>query len=230
MNNRGNNRLKMYKTVQSVCGSNEAVWNGVPAFVTAYDRFTTKVNELEQLVFVQGNGTVGVKKVKDKEREKTADLAHKIASALRVWAADSENTLLEEQLNFAHSDLYHKGSATTQHLLVRVRDAAIANAIDLIAYGITQPHIDELVTQVEQLSIMFGSTRNAIVDRGKNTKLIEEVIHEIDLLLRSKIDHLVEVLKDEHHDFAISYGKAREVVDQHGKKHKPGNEELPKAE
>ncbi len=228
MNNRGNNRLKMYKAVQSVCESNEAAWEAVPAFVNAYDHFTTKLSELDNLVSLQGNGTVGVKKVKDKDREKTAERAHKIASALRVWATNSGDVLLAERLHFTNSGLTHKGSTTALLLMGRIKEAAVEHATELYAYGVTQAHIDELVERVDQLSDTFGSMRNAIVDRAKNTKLIEEVFHEIDLLLRTIIDQLVEVLEENNHDFAISYRKAREVVDLHGKRNKPGNEELPK--
>jgi archaellum component FlaC len=225
MENKGNNKLKMYKTVQSVCASNQAVWNAVPAFVTAYDRFTIKVTELDQLVFAQGTGTIGVKKVKDKEHEETANRAHKVASALRALATDTSNTVLLAQLHFSHSDLLHGSNASVIQLMTRVKDAAISEVMALAAYGIMQAHIDDLVARIEQLSVTFGSTRNAIVDRGKTTKLIKEAIREIDQILKMSLDQLVEVLKEDNHDFALSYEKAREVVDLHGKKHKSGNDD-----
>jgi archaellum component FlaC len=109
--------------------------------------------------------------------------------------------------------------------MTRVKDAAISEVMALAAYGIMQAHIDDLVARIEQLSVTFGSTRNAIVDRGKTTKLIKEAIHEIDQILKMSLDQLVEVLKEDNHDFALSYEKAREVVDLHGKKHKSGNDD-----
>lgn len=229
MNTRNGNKLKMYKAVESVCTVNEAVWNGVPAFAAAYGNFTAKVATLEQLELNQDVRSVGVKDVKDQEREAAADLAHTIASALRVLGKNAGNTSLLALLHFPDSDLYYRGSATTIKLMSRVKDAAVQHTASLADYGIAQAQIDELVMRVDQLSATFGSTRDAIVDRGKTTELITETIREIDALLKKELDLLVEVLKADHHDFALSYQKAREVVDLHGKKHKTGDGDAPAA-
>lgn len=214
----------MYRAVESLCTANAAVWNGVPAFVAAYGHFTTKLNALDQLVLNQDVRTVGVKDVKDQQREETADLTHKIASALRVLGKNTDDKSLLAMLHFPDSDLYYRGSATVLKLMNRVKDAAVQQAAALADYGIPQTQVDELVLRVNQLSVTFGTTRNAIVDRGKTTELINETIREIDTLLKKELDLLVEVLKADHHAFALSYQLAREIVDLHGKKHKPGDE------
>ncbi|MBI3239762.1 MAG: hypothetical protein HYZ43_13115 [Flavobacteriia bacterium] len=104
-----------------------------------------------------------------------------------------------------------------------VKDAAVQYAQELADYGILQTQIDELVIHVEQLKTIFGSTRDAIITRGKNTKLIKESIREIDSILKMSLDKLVKVLASDYHEFALAYELAREVVDLHGKKHKSGN-------
>jgi len=92
-------------------------------------------------------------------------------------------------------------------------------------FGIAQTQIDDLVQRVDQMQVTFGSTRNAIINRGKATGLIRERIAEIDDLLRRELDLLVEFIKNDHPDFALGYKLAREVVDIHGKKHKAGKED-----
>ncbi|MES2556099.1 MAG: hypothetical protein V4604_08110 [Bacteroidota bacterium] len=223
MNNRNGNKLKMYKAVESLCTANATAWNGVPAFAAAFGNFTAKVAVLDQLVLNQDVSIVGVKDVKDQERGETADLAHKVASALRVLGKNTANKSLLALLHFPDSDLHYRGSATTLKLMSRVKDAAVQHAAVLVDYGIAQWHIDDLVQRVDHLSLTFGTTRNAIVDRGKTTELITETIRDIDGLLKRELDLLVEVLKTDYHEFALSYQKAREIVDLHGKKHKPGD-------
>lgn len=224
MRTRNSNKLKMYKAVESLCTANATVWNGVPAFATAFGNFTAKVAVLDQLVLNQDVGIVGVKDVKDQERTETADLTHKVASALRVLGKNTANKSLLALLRFPDSELYYSGSATTLKLMNRVKDAAVQHVAALADYGIPQTQVDDLVLRVNQLSVTFGSTRNAIVDRGKTTELINETVREIDALLKKELDLLVEVLKSDHHAFALSYQLAREIVDLHGKKHKPGDE------
>ena len=223
MDTKSSNKVKMYRAVQMVCASNEAVWNTIPAFVTAYDRFTLKISEIDQLIISQDSGIIGVKKLKDKERTETADLAYKIALSLQAFANETGDTLLLEQLHFSRSDLSYKASKDAFLLMNRVKDTAVQYAQELADYGILQSQIDDLVMHVEQLKTIFGSTRDAIIDRGKNTKLIQENIREIDGILKKTLDKLVGVIASDYHDFALAYELARDVVDQHGKKHKSGN-------
>jgi len=220
METRGNNKLKMYKAVQTVMASNGNVWNEIPAFVNAYDRFSEKVLLLDQLAFEQGTGTIGVKKVKDKDRSEAIELTNRIASALRVFATNTNDMGLFEQVHFSHSDLDVSGNLQTLQFINRVEIGALAHASELSDYGISEEMILDLVQRHEQLITALGSTRDAIVNRSKNTVLIKALIKEIDVILKMILDELVEVVKKEFPDFAISYHKAREVVDAHGKKHK----------
>lgn len=181
MNIRNSNKLKMYKAVESFCTLNATVWNGVPAFVASYGSFTAKVAELDQLVLSQDVSTVGVKDVKDRQHEEAADLTHKIASALRVYGKNTDNTSLLALLHFPESELYYGGSASIVKRMTRVKEAALQHATALTDYGIAQTDVDELVMRVDQLSVTFGSTRNAIVNRSQTTELINETIHEVDL-------------------------------------------------
>jgi len=230
MDTKGNNKLKMYKTVKTVIISNGIVWNGIPAFVTIVDRYDGKVILLDQLVFEQETGLIGVRKLKDKERIQTAELANSIASALRVYATDNNDTVLLEKMNFMPSEMSFKGSLATLQIIQRVELAALEHASELGDYGISETMINNLVEQHDHLITAFGSTRDAIVQRGKNTKLIKGLIKEIDELLKMGLDQLVEVVKHTAPEFAIAYYQAREVVDQHGKKHKPTNSDAPEEE
>ena len=220
----------MYKAVQSFCTSNETVWNSIPAFVTVYGQFNAKVTLLDQLIEAQDRSTLGVKDVKDQEREQTAGLALKIANALRVFGKEIGNKSLLAHLHFRESELYQGASATTIQCLKRVKDAAVQYSTVLIAdFSISQSQLDDLVQRVDHIEAAFGSTRDAIVNRGKATELIRKTIAEIDDLLKRELDLLVEFIKDSAGDFAQGYKLARGVVDLHGKKHKTGDGDAPAA-
>jgi len=222
MNNYGINKQKMYVTVRSVLASNQAVWSTIPACEPIYDLFCAKMEQLQQLAFDQEAAMLGVKKVKDKERRLTAKRARKIANALRIYAGATGNTALLEQVSFRDSDLDYSSSTSTLQLMGQVSEAAVAHAATLAGYGISQQQIDEFEQMREHLVAAFASTRSAIVDRGKNTELITELIREINGILRNSLDKFVEILKEDHPEFAIAYRKAREIVDLPGKKNKKG--------
>jgi len=137
---------------------------------------------------------------------------------------------LLEQLHFTYSELLSSKSLDTLQLIHRVELAAIEHMNELGDYGISETMINDLVEQHDRLITAFGSTRDAIVQRGKNTKLIKGLIKEIDELLKMGLDQLVEVVKHTAPEFAIAYHQAREVVDQHGKKHKSKNGDAPEEE
>jgi len=218
----------MYKAVQSFCITNETVWEGIPAFVAVFILLGAKIAELDLLIEAQIRSTLGVKDVKDNEREKTAALVHKIASVLRVMAKETANSSLLAHMDFRESDLYYSSSANTLQCMNQVKDAAVQYAVELIAnFNISQAQIDDLVQQVDQMQLTFGYMRDAIVNRGKVLQLIKEKISEIDDLLKGELDLLVEFIKNDHHDFALGYKLARDVVNLHGKKHKPGIDEAP---
>lgn len=227
MNTKVTNKVKMFRTVKTLCASYEAVWNTVPPFVTAYIHFTDKLTELEQQITAQGNSMLGKRIIKNEEREATAQRAHQIASALRALAADTGDSALREQLQFTFSDLQYSGSETALQLIGRVRDAAMIYAAPLIDYQITQTMIDELNDHANLLTAVMGSTRSAIVDRSLYTSLIKETIHEIDTILKTSMDQLVVVLKPNHNEFFLAYQKARELVETQGKKNKAGKDSTP---
>jgi len=218
----------MYRAVKKFCASNEAVWENLPAFVVAFVLFNSKLETLEQLILDQDHSLLGVKDVKDQKRKETADFVHRVASALRSIGKKTGDTSLQAHLDFPEWELYYGASAVTLKLMDRVKQAALDNAPLLITdYNISHAEIDDLVLRVNQLQADFGSTRDAIVSRGRTTQLIKELIAEIDEVLKWELDMVVEVIKHDQHEFAVGYKLAREVVDLNGKKHKSGTDELP---
>jgi len=220
----------MYNAVKSFCNANETVWNNIPAFVLVFALFNTKLAELNQFAETQYRSLLGVKAVKDLERQRTAALAHKIASALRVFAKETGNTSLLAHLDFRESGLYQGSSTKTIHYLNRVKDVAQQYALVLTTdFAISQEQIDELVQRIDQMQAIFGSTRDAVIIRGIATEQIKEMVAEISDLLKRELDLLVEFIKNDHHDFAVGYKLAREIVDIHGKKQKPRIDDVPPA-
>ena len=60
MNGKQENKLSMYYAVQKVCSANNGVWNGLPAFVTAFGDYMTNIGKIEGALEVQETKIKGV--------------------------------------------------------------------------------------------------------------------------------------------------------------------------
>jgi len=214
----------MFRAVQAACTSNGSAWGGFVAFENVFNDFSAKLIALSHVIFEQGKGTTGVRLTRDEEREETAKKAEKIVYALRLYALATGNTVLKEQLRFPPSSLEYGSSSETIQLIGVIVEAATLHAAALADYLVTQAEIDDLTQRHLDLQDAFGSVRSAIVNRSKNTDLIDEQMRELSALLKDRLDPLVALLKDDHPDFATVYAKARSIVDYKGKKNKHGDE------
>lgn len=129
---------------EAICTVQQADWNDLPAFVNAFNHFTTKLQELGQAVFNQNFATPGVTKNKNLVLESTIEKAHIVANALRAFAAVSGDTLLEGKLDFPKSDFKRGGSQQAIVLVDTVLQLATSNLVSLSDFGVGQEDVNEL--------------------------------------------------------------------------------------
>lgn len=230
MDQHGKNKLKMYKAVEAICTVQQADWNDLPAFVNAFNRFTAKLQELDQAVFNQSFATPGVTKNKNQLLETTIEKAYIVANALRAYAAVQDDPLLEGKLDFPKSDFKRGGSQQAIVLVDTVLQLATSNLAALGDFGIEQEDVDELSALRQQLGSVIGSPREAIIDRRNETIAIERLIDELDDLLHDHLDRLIEVLRPDHPALYERFKSARVIVDHKGKKNHSGNGDEPDGE
>lgn len=219
MDQRGKNKLKMYKAVEAICTAYQAAWSNLPAFASRYTQFSAHLHDLEQAAYRQDIAMAGVAASRDQLLDATIELAEIIANALRSYAAATHNALLEGQLDFPKSEFRTAG----QQLILQRIDRVLASGNDHLSalgdYGIVQSDLDNLAALRQQLGETIGTPRNAIIDRKQETQAIADLIDALDDVLRDHLDRLVEVLKPAHPDFYGRYKTARIIVDYKGKKH-----------
>lgn len=91
MNTRTENKLNMYRAVETVCSLNHTEWNSLPQFGSAFSRFSVKVAQLDLLSNEQSGHA----------RERIMKLMHEIDLLLRN-SIDS----LVRFLRHEHGDFY----------------------------------------------------------------------------------------------------------------------------
>ena len=207
----------MYRIVIASFNGHAADWNALLALQTAYDKLVLKTTTLEQLAAEQGNKLIGVKALKDKDRDAAIAKAELIANGLRALASETKDVALKEQLRFSPSVLRDASALKLMKCFNRVREAANLHSGVIAGYGVDPQLLPEFFDSCDHLSEVLDSTRNAIVERAQQTAIMKELQKEIDVLLKESIDPLMKVVQVTHPDFYKHYKSARKIIDLKGK-------------
>lgn len=203
----------MYKAVKTVIAENNSAWAGFPAFETAVQQFSDKVDLLEHSGYNQAFALVGVSALRNSRREAAAERFQAIASSITAYAVVNNRPEVIAQMKINRSDLIF---CSTLRMLQQM-DVVIARGTEhlgeLAPYGIDQGVLDELIATREELNILLTSPRKAITDRKLITRQLSMLSKDINDLLRFRLDNLMEMIKFEHPDFFRAYHNARVVID-----------------
>ena len=203
----------MYKAVKTVIASHNVAPPSVVAFDNVFTDFSEKVNLLEQHAYNQSLALVGVSAVKEAKRELVAEKAYAVSSSLMAFAVLENNVALINQMKIGKWDLRRGGRTKVLQLLDLILLKATEHVNALADFGVDQQTVDELQTLRDELEVMLGAPRNAIIERKVLTQQIKLLTREIDMILKHQLDRLMIVLKEEHPDFFAAYKNARVIID-----------------
>ena len=220
MKSKQENKLSMYYAVQRVCNANPLVWGGLPAFVTAFNDLKTSIGKVENILKIQERGILGVAKDKNVIRDSMIDLTLRIAGAVFAYASDTNNLILKGKVDFSRSELRHeRDSFCIQHSQA-VADEANNVIGALGTYGILPADITLLRSKAADFTSALSAPRTAIAERKGATDEIGKQMRKTDVILKEKLDKLIEKFKVSNVDFYKLYFDARRIVDI-GIRHKP---------
>lgn len=213
MNKKVHEKLVMYKTVQEVLSSNAPAWEGIPAMVSTIATFNEKLILLQELSLTVLTSTSGVRLLKDQNKKETIDLALKVAGGLRAYAAMNQQIELFAQLKFSETNLRR----SRRTVLMTYLDVILSNGFEhlsaISAFGISELDLQELQSKRNALNTQLFSTRTAIIGRKAVGHEIEQLVAQIDFLLKNGIDPLMVVLKMDHASIYELYLSGRIIVE-----------------
>jgi len=208
----------MYRAVKLVLFGNEASWNGLPAFESAYTALSEKIVQLVNAGNTQRVETVGVAKRKQEVRLKMTKAVVKLAKILRAYALDNDLTQLGEQLKLTKTSFERGSQVKASQLVAFVIEAATEHVSNLEDYGYLPEHLSEAEALYAEFQELRSIPRQAVISRKQMTRAIEKVVKELDSLLKNKLDALMLVYEDEQERFYNNYRDARIIVDYVGSK------------
>ncbi|HNU34662.1 MAG TPA: carboxypeptidase-like regulatory domain-containing protein [Bacteroidia bacterium] len=213
MTKRQNAKLNMYLAVLLVLNSNSIIWNVLAVFVTAFDSFKLKLQTLQRAVQRQADLIAGYAKDKRLKREAMAEQGFAIKSAIQAYAADTDNVILFDAVNYALSELMSGAANRSVTRCKNIRDLADVNKTALVAYGVTNEMLADYGKAIDDFEEVIANPRDQIGARKAATKDIKDGIAAVDAVLKDKLDKLMENFRLSAPEFYAQYYNDRKIFD-----------------
>ncbi|MBK7854874.1 MAG: hypothetical protein IPJ79_08190 [Bacteroidetes bacterium] len=125
------------------------IWQVLAAFVTAFDEFKLKLQELQGQQARQEEITKGYAVQKRNALMKMADLAYKMKGALQAFAAATGNDILFGKINWSFTDLIEGASTVKKNRSQVILNFGKEEVGNLAAYSVTEADLEALEEAIE---------------------------------------------------------------------------------
>jgi hypothetical protein len=222
MNQKEVNFLSMCRSVQQVLDTYKAIWLPVPVFVQQSDTFTQLISDLSTAAKGAELRSEGVTEHKLDTEARAVQLAVNLAKRASVYALDTNNPALHDQLRVSRTALLQRPDNLTLSKLKDIYTRLQALELQLQAYCITHNDITNLNELINAFEQQISRPRTTIVERRTyNQEHIPELIASLRLCLY-KIDSLMNLFTDTA--LEREYRSAR-MIQNLGGRHEQGQEQ-----
>ncbi len=221
MDDHQEDKRSMYQAVRTHLGTNQAIWSGVPAFVTAEAAFRGEVTNIQSLAQDQQQPSTGVTSAKQQLRGTMADAAMPIVGPLKALAAVTQDTELAADSDFTRSDFIYGRDTVGADNADKIHGLAAARVTELANYSVTQQQVDDLRSAIDAYRDSIGRPRQVIGTKAAATEQLEAAFVRADAVLNEQLDNLVEIFRLSQPAFYLGYQNARQIIDGGGSDNSP---------
>jgi len=215
------NRLSMYLTVQQVTNYFSNAWQAFLPFKIQYSEFETLLEKIKAIRPIQEAKITGVTKDKTEARKKVSQKALKIGEKVFAYASIIGNNKLKDRVNYRPSDFIRCRDTVLCDYIQVIYNAANQHLSELADFDVTQKELDELKRLNDNYSVIIENPRQAVTNRTRATKYIQMYFSQTDIIIKERLDKLMNHFKEENPDFWHQYKSARKIVNLGHRKRKP---------
>lgn len=212
MNDVQENKVSMYLAVNRVLADNSSVWTTIVAFSDAAGLFGQKLDEIVGVVEHQETATTGVRADKLNAQDLMIERALSVGGAVFAYGSATNNQTLKESVDYTESDLKYVRDTISAERCTVIYTQATSIVADLADYGVTPAMLDELDERISDFVTLIPAPRVAITSRKGATSGLVDLIKEIDLVLKERLDKLMAQFKTTAPDFYTHYFNARLIA------------------
>ena len=207
------NKLSMYLTVLQVTNYFSDEWQGFLPFKTQYQEFLIWVSKIREIRPLQEMKITGVTKDKASVRNNVTDKAIEINEKMYVFASITGNLKLKDRIAYTATELKTCRDTVVNDYIQIIHTEAGKYISELEEYDVTQDDLDELKTLNDAFSIIVENPRQAITGRAKATTYLKSYFKEADMIMKERLDKLINYFKDKSPDFWHQFKSARKIID-----------------
>lgn len=217
MNIKQQAHLKMLIAVLGVLDKFKALWDAIPAFISARKDLSAAIDAVNAEELKQASVITGITDDKRVARHALCKSAAIVGGAVAAWADKQNNHEVFNSVDFSAADLLREPEQECVTHCKAIFDAATANVAALVAEkSIAQADLDDLDAKYKAFKAMLTKPREAKVRTKVATDLIPAKIEVGDRILERQLDRLVPRFETSNPDFYGAYQVARVIVDPGG--------------
>ena len=213
MNDRQENKLTMYRAVETLLDNNAAKTGPIAALSTAITNFKNLIGEIETAEQEKQTATTGKTASKGEAEAVLISEAVTIAAGLKALGSVTNNKELIEAGGETKSSLYGTRDTDLVTKTQLIHDFANTNAIALADYGITPAMITSLQTRITDFNSALGTREESVALRVAAGAEVEGFFKDADNVLVNQVDKIMEVFRESDTQFYNEYKNARVIRD-----------------
>ena len=213
MNDRLENKLTMYRAVETLMDNNAAKTGPIAALATAITNFKNLIGEIETAEQEKQTATTGKTASKGEAEALLISEAVTIAAALKALGSVTNDKELLEAGSETKSSLYGTRDTDLLTKTQLIHDFANTNAVALADYGITPAMITSLQTRITEFNSALGTREESMALRVAAGAEVEGFFKDADNILTNQMDTIMEVFRESDTQFYNEYKNARVIRD-----------------
>ncbi len=217
MNAQQINKSRMYGAITKVLDNNLSLFETMPELAAAHQQLKAKMILIDHHRQIQEVNNTGLTRKKSFLREELTTLILRSAAGLSAMAAAGNDLVLQAKVDYTLSDLKKSSDQVLCDIAVMINGLAATAAADLQKYFVGPDELAKLDSLTNDFKTAIPLRRVASNVTKVSTSNINEVYHEIDSLLKNKVDLLLKPFRFTQPDFFNAYKNGRKLVNYTGR-------------
>jgi hypothetical protein len=217
MNAKQINKSRMFGATILVLDNNLALFEAMPELAAAHQQLKEKMTLIDQHRQIQEVNNTGLTKNKRLLREELTTLILRFSAALAASAATKNDVVLITKVNYTLSDLKKSSDRILCDIAVMINGLAAPATADLQKYFVGPDELAKFDRLTNDFKSAIPLKRVATNVSKVSTGNINDIYHEIDSLLKNKVDLLIKPFRFTQPDFFNAYKNGRTLVNYSGR-------------
>jgi len=190
------------------------IWSPVVKFAALVPQFQNLITDIHTLAMEQAEIITGYSAEKIETRAKLIGATMKVVHGVRTLAIFTNDTVLEESVNYTYSDLRNSRDNVLTDISGNVYDIAQPLTAGLGDYLVTEADIELVSSLRTEFLNLIGQPRAAKVSSKNATEVLKQKFEETDVLLKEMMDKTIMIFKPGNPRFVDKYFDARAIEDR----------------